>query len=275
MFLVLVPAMIGLMLGASRTGLAAHLPWSIGVGFWVLSSVGVWICLYAGSVATAFLLQRAQPPLWVILAAGALVGSIAGRYIIFGLAVALSDWIVDDRVPLDAPPFELSGPFIGYYLQGWAGVFVIWTALGHGFNAWHWSRKERIAVGNGAPVTPLLPPLAPPVSTAAANGDLDSLLVRLPPAIGRNIVALEAEDHYVRVHTMLGTALVHARFTDAVAAAAVLNGIRVHRSYWVRRDAIIEQQPQGRGMTLVLANNKRVPVSAGYRELVRQAGLRS
>jgi len=268
LFLAVVPATIGLLLGASRAGLAAHLPWGAGVAFWVVSSVGVWICLYLGTVGAARVLLPWDPPAWVVLTTGAMVGSLVGRYVIFGTAYALRDLIVDDRVPMIAPPFELTGRFIGYYLQGWAGVYVAWIAIALGLDAWHAGqvdRRSREAGPGDAPSTSSAPQLS------HRNGDVDAFLVRLPPAIGRDVIALEAEDHYVRVHTMAGSALILMRFSDAITLLAALDGLRVHRSYWVRRSSVAETRSNGRGMTLLLDNGLHIPVSEGYKALVRQS----
>jgi hypothetical protein len=43
-----------------------------------------------------------------------------------------------------------------------------------------------------------------------------SLFDRLPRHLGRRLVAVEAEDHYVRVHTELGSTLMLARFSDVI-----------------------------------------------------------
>ncbi|MEE4208304.1 MAG: hypothetical protein V2I43_03440, partial [Parvularcula sp.] len=53
----------------------------------------------------------------------------------------------------------------------------------------------------------------------------------------KRLLALSAEDHYVRVATTGGEALVSARFGDAVEAVATLPGTQVHRSWWVAEGA--------------------------------------
>ncbi|MGH6783457.1 MAG: hypothetical protein ACREBP_02415, partial [Sphingomicrobium sp.] len=63
---------------------------------------------------------------------------------------------------------------------------------------------------------------APPRQASARRGDSSgsfprTLLLRLPKRLGEEIVALEAEDHYLRVHTALGSDLVLMRLSDAIA----------------------------------------------------------
>ena len=51
-------------------------------------------------------------------------------------------------------------------------------------------------------------------------------------------IALQGEDHYVRIHTALGSELVLMRLGDAIQELDGLEGERVHRSWWVARRAV-------------------------------------
>jgi hypothetical protein len=63
--------------------------------------------------------------------------------------------------------------------------------------------------------------------------------VRLPARVRfARLFAIEAHDHYVRVHTDAGTELVTARFADAVDELVGVHGFRVYRSWWDSGSAI-------------------------------------
>jgi hypothetical protein len=98
------------------------------------------------------------------------------------------------------------------------------------------------------------------------------LLDRVPPPLGREILALQAEDHYVRVHTAKGSTLLLMRFADAVAELDGLEGLRVHRSWWVARAAVAAVKPEGRRLALTLTNGIAAPVTRDAVPLVRRAG---
>jgi hypothetical protein len=86
------------------------------------------------------------------------------------------------------------------------------------------------------------------------------------------IFAVEAEDHYLRVHTDAGEALVTARFADALDELARAKGFRTHRSWWVAADAIeAVRWSKGRG-ELALANGLTVPVSRSNAAALKEAG---
>jgi DNA-binding LytR/AlgR family response regulator len=95
---------------------------------------------------------------------------------------------------------------------------------------------------------------------------------RVPPALGRDLLALEMEDHYLRIHTALGNDLILLRLRDALAELGTSRGRQVHRSWWVAEGAVASAERDQRRPMLVLRNGLRVPVSKTFRDQVKQAG---
>lgn len=124
-----------------------------------------------------------------------------------------------------------------------------------------------IAVGLFLPLTMILhrSPRTPPVGTL-------SFARALPPELGTGIVALAAEDHYLRVHTDRGDKLIHHRFSDAVRELGDA-GVQVHRSWWVAKDAVEHVERDGDRHVLVLRGGVRAPVSRTFGLAAREAGL--
>lgn len=86
------------------------------------------------------------------------------------------------------------------------------------------------------------------------------------------LIAVEAEDHYLRVHTDAGSELVAARFADALGELAGVAGFQVHRSWWAAADAIEGVRwRRGRG-ELRLAGGLTAPVSRTYAASLKAAG---
>jgi len=100
-----------------------------------------------------------------------------------------------------------------------------------------------------------------------------ALLDKLPPRLQRApLLALQSEDHYLRVHTAGGDALILMRLSDAIAAAEGLDGRQTHRSWWVAREAV-DTVSRGDGRaTLTLSNGVQAPVSRTYAPALREAG---
>jgi DNA-binding LytR/AlgR family response regulator len=89
---------------------------------------------------------------------------------------------------------------------------------------------------------------------------------RLPPRLGGGrLIALEAEDHYLRIHTDLGSDIILMRMVDAVALLDTVTGARVHRSWWVARGAVEGSSSIDGRSTLRLATGLAVPVSRSMR----------
>ena len=95
---------------------------------------------------------------------------------------------------------------------------------------------------------------------------------RLPPELGTELLALEMEDHYVRAHTALGSDLVLMRLRDAMAELDGIEGMHVHRSWWVARHAVSEVKRDGRNLRLVLENGLEAPVSRANVQPLKEAG---
>jgi hypothetical protein len=94
---------------------------------------------------------------------------------------------------------------------------------------------------------------------------------RIPPALGRDLLALEMEDHYLRIHTAIGSDLILLRMRDALAELGPKRGRQMHRSWWVA-DGAVTATERGARPLLVLRNGLRVPVSKSFREQAREMG---
>ena len=88
------------------------------------------------------------------------------------------------------------------------------------------------------------------------------------------LIAIEAEDHYVRVHTDAGSELLSMRFSEAVEELAHAYGYRLHRSWWAAADAI-EGVRWNRGTGEArLSGGIVAPVSRSYAAALQEAGWR-
>jgi len=122
---------------------------------------------------------------------------------------------------------------------------------------------------------------AQPVMTHAAPPHVDlnnapqppRFLERLPFRLkGAVIHAVQAEDHYLRVHTDRGSDLILMRLSDAVDELEGLEGAQTHRSWWVARAAVVDVSRGDGRATLTLAGDVRAPVSRRYAKALRDAG---
>jgi DNA-binding LytR/AlgR family response regulator len=96
-----------------------------------------------------------------------------------------------------------------------------------------------------------------------------AFLRRMPVGLGREIFSLEAQDHYVNVTTSKGSALVLIRLSDAIAELEGIEGLRIHRSWWVAKDAIIKTTRKNGKLMVALSNDAVLPVSRTYAGAVK------
>jgi LytTr DNA-binding domain len=210
--------------------------------YWIVS---MWFgCGFYGAAVVAIvpLARRSGIAPWIVTAFLVIVASapqaIATR------ALALWFWPELARVPI--------GP-LAWYLE----VLVVALPLVFGYAAWLG------VLGRSLP-SPALP--------ADESDGAPSLFALLPPHLGQDILCMAMEDHYVRVHTPLGSELLLMPMARAVPAVASIEGMRVHRSWWVARSAVTRIDGSARSMRLHLSNGVAVPIARRMVAELRAAG---
>jgi len=193
---------------------------------------------------------------WHAVARAALAGALAaipGSLVVFGLEAALRTtppvrallWLIPNHALLTISISVVIGLFVQQRLRQEADI-----------------ERARVAA---------LPTPTPTIEPAAEA----NFFRRIPPALGRDLLALEMEDHYLRIHTAVGSDLILLRLRDAMAELGDTAGLQVHRSWWVAQGAVQAANRDGQKLTLILRNGLEVPVSKTRREAVRAAGWHS
>jgi hypothetical protein len=101
----------------------------------------------------------------------------------------------------------------------------------------------------------------------------DGLLARAGIVDPAALQAIEAEDHYCRLHLAGGRSLlILHRFGDALKEVANLDGAQVHRGAWVSAKDVAGAERDGRRWLLLLAGGARIPVSARFTKIARARG---
>jgi DNA-binding LytR/AlgR family response regulator len=117
---------------------------------------------------------------------------------------------------------------------------------------------------------------ATPVQTHAAADPAQParFIERLPRRLrAARLIAVQAEDHYLRVHTDIGSDLILMRLSDAIRETDGLDGLQIHRSHWVAREAVADQFRDKDRLFLRMSDGAELPVSRNRLQEVRQAGL--
>jgi hypothetical protein len=231
------------------------------IPYWVAN---MWIGFVVLSTVVRFSMKAAMRldlPVWFTLAIGVAVGSLPlgflvgwfsalfwpgnhGRFSDFGV------WYGQTLVVAEPCSFA-------YYFFGDRG----WRRAVH-------DAQDQTACGPGDPQTAGDPPAE--ASTPKNGGP--SFLNRLPSRIGQDLLCLQMEDHYVRAHTERGSDLILIPLKDAIAELGDVEGLQVHRSWWVARAAVVAPVANGRNLSLRLINGQEVPVSRASVAKLKLAG---
>jgi hypothetical protein len=142
--------------------------------------------------------------------------------------------------------------------------------------AWWAHRADnylRRRYGNGAMHPSGANPLPAAFEPAERGGARPRLYERLSNVFQGEILALESEDHYVRVHGAGQSELLYLRLRDAIAEMDGRPGGQTHRSWWVARDAVASVTGSGRNREISLVNGLRIPVARDSVDRLERAGI--
>lgn len=93
-------------------------------------------------------------------------------------------------------------------------------------------------------------------------------LERLPAALGRDVVAISSELHYLRVYTTNGETMILHSLRDAIDELGPGHGLRIHRSHWVARAHVVRVRREGRRVICHLTGGLALPVSRSHQQAV-------
>jgi hypothetical protein len=203
-------------------------------------------------------LVQIMPPVFLRILAGGLVTAFP---------IALSRVLIEGLV-LGVPINAIEWPHI------WVSTAAISLGISAIFALARTGRQATVSQPSGASTTGA-PPVAPESSalTSSPAPALSSFLDRLPAHLGRDLLYISMQDHYVDAHTRIGHALVLMRLADAIRELDPASGLQIHRSHWVARGAIDRVDRRDGRLTVVLSDGTRLPVSRSYVDAVKAAGL--
>ena len=286
-FLYLVPPLLmALPLGMYRAGLG--LPISLSLLLWASVCLISWWLSEAFSHVASRVLRPWHPPVWLILTLGYLLNLwISSLYNVPIVAALISLGEVPPTPELVAY-FQLERSLVDPHyllmlLRAGAAGLVVWLTVNLLFQ--HLTGIERF--GTTAALRSAAPAQA--LATSATMADANEAetatpapreltpprffdrLEKLKGLQPSELIAVEAEDHYVRVHSLRGKELIYYRFRDALDDLHSWDGLQTHRSVWVRRSRITRIEESGRSTWIILDSGDKLPVSYANRALARAA----
>lgn len=219
--------------------------------FWglrpIVLALGLWL---ADELVSRFLTDRLTTPEWLkpavlVPAIGLLPLAITEG--VMELHLPFRPEFLDEELWAFSPVLALLGEYVTLATVVVPIHLVLWLIIDKGA---HRTSDEHETV----------PLSAPEFLQRTANMRLEDVL------------ALQAEEHYVRVYSNGGAELIHYRFGNAVEEMPAELGLQVHRSWWVADSAVRSAKRGSRRWQLDLVTDDAVPVSDSYVKAVRERG---
>lgn len=133
--------------------------------------------------------------------------------------------------------------------------------------------RHALAPAAPRPALPYAPPRdaavaaptpAPEPEPGLAKPEAPGLLLASQPQVEGDLLAAEAQEHYVKLKATVQGGMALYRFGDAVRDLARYPGMQVHRSHWVADPAVAAVIGKRGSMKLELSTGEIVPVSRRY-----------
>lgn len=243
--------------GFPATGIGS----SLAIGYWLAILLPTWLAFEAGSWATAYVMRPLNLRFITVIAIGSVLGGLAVRPFVLYIISGFFSTADGSGEPIPAPQFIWSIDWLAGFIQEALGILLLWVIA----NLLMRSALHLPRFGF-APHTDVLSGTAAAEASKSAHLAEPEFVSRLKDVTLANIAALEAEDHYVRVHTETDSELIHYRFTDAVKEQGSHLGLQVHRSFWVSKNYVESMVRRGRSFDIILKGGKRIPVGQTYKQ---------
>lgn len=234
------------------------LPWFAAWAVWTAHiGVGLALAIVATRAASRVTVLR-DAPAWTRLLVGGVLGSLAFAPLALGFERLFP-------MPPEGAPDDV--------LDQWeaaGGVVALaaeWLSLAPSYLV-SWALLNLVPLAPTVIDAPAA--LAPTVVDAEvaptipnridASAAATAFFARLPAAIGRDLVRIDADLHYLQVRTTLGRATVLGSLAE-VEAALPDAGARVHRSHWIAVAHLRRVSKSAKGWACELRGGERVPIS--------------
>lgn len=284
-FYVLAPLLSALPLGWYGAGIAAEMPFAASMLLWIsICMISWWLSDMISRSISRLAAGNVAPIICLTIGYGInlLFSSVYNPAVLW--------WMVEASIAHRTPAVEayfavdrnlLNGDYLRLLLVGGTPGLMVWLVGNYLFELITGVRRVR-------------PDIRPPADFAHAPADASdersvppqndskpstprffNRLTRLVNLAPEELLAVEAEDHYIQVHTRRGKELIYYRFGDALEELSSLDGLRIHRSAWISKKAIDQIEGEGRNMHVRLSNGERLRVSLSNRGAVLNARLNS
>lgn len=259
-----VPLIVAVYAGMNNWEMQHVAGYPASIVFYLAHSLLPWWMTCVSTTAVMKTLHNWKPPWVLILLLGHTIGCL--------LVLPYSNWLTGLYISR-WPELGLSGSigdvFSLAFWQYWFRAGVIWLGINYVFDGFIGLPLYRYVIPRGFEKGKSLQE-----SNADDSGWGDrppGFIKRLPVALEpHEVLAIKAEQHYIKVYSPTKEYMVLYRFSDAVRALSESRGQQVHRSYWVNIDAIESISTRVKDFHIRIKTGVDIPVSTPYQGMVRE-----
>jgi hypothetical protein len=269
-FYVGIPLCIGLYGAINNWEIQQSIGYSGTLIFYLSHSLVPWWITSLCTFGLMQLLQRWKPRPIALMIGGAFAGCL--------VTTPYTNWIThgfESTWPMQAFAGVLTHTFSAEFFIFYLRVVAIWIAVNLIFDRYIGLPRYRYEHENSlAAIQPATRIISS--SNSAADPSLirsvqPAFLARLPEAITIDqVLAVSAEQHYIRVFTAAKEHMILYRFSDAIREMDADLGMQVHRSWWIARSAIATMTQGTKKFHVQLSNGESVPVSTPYQGMLKE-----
>jgi len=259
-----VPVVVALYGGINNWQLLKQAGLLPGLLFYIAHALPPWMITCGSTFGVMWALQRWKPNPWIIMALGTTLGAFIAQPFAAWLTgyyeVQLGIADLHDQV---APMF--SAEFWRYFFS----AAVMWFLVNYVFDRFLGLPRYRYTIPRGYDFKDVSPYKAG--ASSDSSEPLPGFLERMPVRMdAKDVLAIKAEQHYIRVYAAEREYMVLYRFSDAVRELPESLGQQVHRSYWLGYSGVDTVRPRVKKFSVKLTNGADIPVSTPYHSVVKE-----
>jgi hypothetical protein len=258
-----VPLIVAIYAGVNNWEMQNVAGFQASLVFYTAHSLLPWWITCLSTTALMKALSRWKPPWLALLILGHTLGCL--------IVLPYSNWLTGiyaERWPALILGNEIGPVYSLAFWKYWLQAGVVWVGINYIFDGFV-----------GLPLYRYVIPRGFDNEAHIDNGLTENswgertpgFIKRLPAALKpEEVLAIKAEQHYIRVYSPTKEYMVLYRFSDAIRALEEPLGKQVHRSYWVNTSAIESVCTRAKDFHIRIATGAEIPVSTPYQGMVRE-----
>jgi hypothetical protein len=268
LFFIGVPVGLAIVFSLVGTRLTYGMPYFDALIYMMLHMFVAWWSVNLGAAIVKWCFRSWQPPAIAVCILGLLIALIPAAFLFQMMGdfyATLYPVFATNRQDSVVPNWDL--PYLVHFIRYSLPVLPTFLAGVYGYRYatgvdWYGYRRQPVPAKNLAEAEPT------GSHEEAARQATAKLIAgsKLPPEA--HIIAIKAEQHYIKIWSDQGTDLVRYRFRDLSKRLRDCNGNQVHRSWWVDLDSVQSFRQTGRKLELTIGPDLTIPVSQSYKNTV-------